>query len=305
MKAYFGRQRRMQLSALIVGGLLYGSTASAAAVVADTAADLNHAIRVEESRLTLDVWTPPVPAAGHISLMSYLGSYALLPPPPSSEQTATAFTTRLFGTTSDQEYADAHVRQTDGTYRFTKDSTITYNNTADEDAGVIHPLEDVKIDASDHVLSVVTNTRDRGNAAAIKNSGKNLDIKAGTLRLLTNADDKKYLDYVWGLRNESGTTAVSGMTEADAVGYRSARAVEATAGTVTLEGLKAKVNDRGDDSMSLLAGTSGQIFVNVKDAAAGSHTVNLIGNIGAMGEASRIDAAMVNQDSGLSGLAFG
>ncbi|MFC2377345.1 MAG: hypothetical protein ACFNLS_05320, partial [Lancefieldella sp.] len=233
-----------------------------------------------------------------------LGSLLCASTTSAEEQTA-SFTTQVSGTASDQEYIDAGVKQTDGTYRFTKDSKITYKNPSNATIGAVRPSEDLKIDASDHVLSILTNSNDRGNAAAIKNNDKSLDIKAKTLRLLTNENDKSYLDYAWGLLNKSGTVSISGMTEIEAIGYISARAVEAEAGTVSFEGLRTKVNDRGDDSMSLLTGTSGQIFVNVKNGTAGNHTVNLIGNIGAMGEASRIDLAMTKQDSSLNGLTFG
>ena len=199
------------------------------------------------------------------------------------------------GTTADQEYIDAHVRQADGTYRFTKDSTINYANTDDEDAGVISPTEDVKIDASGHVLTVETKVDGAQKAAAIKNTGKKLNITADTLRLLTNKNEVSDAVNSWGILNENGTTDVSGLTEIDATGYGSSRAVEATEGTVTLEGLKAKAATY-DDATALFTGSTGQIYVNAKDGSAGSHTVKLDGNVGAMGEASRIDVAMVNKD---------
>ena len=231
----------------------------------------------------------------------------ITPPNPGNEQTKTVFTTRLFGTASDQEYADANVKQADGTYRFTKDSTINYDNSDANSVGVIMPQEDVDVDASDKTLIVRTNTEGGSEAAAtaaIKNTGKQLQIKAGTLRLLANENEDRYPEYAWGILNESGITTISGMTEIKAVGYSSSRAVEATEGKVTLEGLNAKVAPN-DDALALLAGSSGQIFVNAKDGAAGSHIVKIDGNVGAMGAASRIDVAMVNQDSGLNGLAFG
>ncbi|WP_295164668.1 autotransporter outer membrane beta-barrel domain-containing protein [Selenomonas sp. F0473] len=227
------------------------------------------------------------------------------PPPPPEEQTETEFTTRLFGSESkDKAYVDAHVRQADGTYRFTKDSTISYANTDNEDAGVITPTEDVRLDASTHTLTVETKVHGAQKAAAIKNTGKKLNITADTLRLLTNKNEVSDALNSWGILNESGTTNVSGLTEIDATGYESSRAVEATEGTVTLEGLKAKVATY-DDATALFTGSTGQIYVNAKDGSAGSHTVKLDGNVGAMGEASRIDVAMVNKDSGVNGLAFG
>ncbi|WP_156804657.1 autotransporter outer membrane beta-barrel domain-containing protein [Selenomonas sp. F0473] len=227
------------------------------------------------------------------------------PPPPPEEQTETEFTTRLFGSESkDKAYVDAHVRQADDTYRFTKDSTISYANTDNEDAGVITPTEDVRLDASTHTLTVETKVHGAQKAAAIKNTGKKLNITADTLRLLTNKNEVSDALNSWGILNESGTTNVSGLTEIDATGYESSRAVEATEGTVTLEGLKAKVATY-DDATALFTGSTGQIYVNAKDGSAGSHTVKLDGNVGAMGEASRIDVAMVNKDSGVNGLAFG
>ena len=236
------------------------------------------------------------------------GSYTPAPPtpptPPSGEQTKTEFTTRLLGTDSDQEYIDANVRQADGTYRFTKDSNIRYTNTEDEDAGVITPTKDVKIDASGHTLTVETKVDGAQKAAAIKNAGKKLNIAADTLRLFTNKNEVSDAGYSWGILNESGTTNISGLAEIDATGYESSRAVEATEGTVTLEGLKARVAAY-NDAVALFTGTTGQIYVNAKDGSAGSNTVKLDGNVGAMGETSRIDVAMVNKDSGVNGLAFG
>ena len=235
------------------------------------------------------------------------GSYVYTPavdPSPGTEQTKTEFATRILGKDSDQEYIDANVRQADGTYRFTKDSRIRYTNDDEEDIGVIHPSEDVKIDASDHELVVATNTEPGGKTAVIKNSGKKLDIKAGKLRLEANDPDESGPEYSWGILHESGTTTISGMTEIGAIGYTSSRAVEAKDGTVMLEGLKARTTAY-EEALALLAGSTGRISVNVKNNAAGSHTVKLDGDVGAMGEASRIDVAMVNQDSGLNGLAFG
>ena len=224
---------------------------------------------------------------------------------PSSEgQTKTEFATRILGKDSDQEYIDANVRQADGTYRFTKDSRIRYTNDDEEDIGVIHPSEDVKIDASDHELVVATNTEPGGKTAVLKNSGKKLDIKAGKLRLEANDPDESGPEYSWGILHESGTTTISGMTEIGAIGYTSSRAVEAKDGTVMLEGLKARTTAY-EEALALLAGSTGRISVNVKNNTAGSHTVKLDGDVGAMGEASHIDVAMVNQNSGLNGLAFG
>ena len=280
MEAFFSKKKRMRLSALIVGGMLCASSASAAELVAAGEADAAQADLAAESSHAVSLRRAPAEAAPD-------------------------FTAPLLGTEGDQAYIDANVRQADGTYRFTKDSLIFYQNEKDEDLGAIRLLADLKIDAANHILTVKTNTTmgSQGKAAAIQNNGKNLDIKAGTLRLLTNVAPQRP-GYAWGILNESGTTTISGMTEIDSYGLTTTHAVEAKTGTVTLEGLKAKTVDR-PGSMALLAGTSGQIFVNAAGGTAGSHIVNLDGNVGAMGDASRIDVAMMNQDSGLNGLAFG
>ena len=56
-------------------------------------------------------------------------------------------------------WAAAHVKQADGTYRFTKDSTITYKNGSDMNMGAIKPNVDVTIDAAERTLTVKTGGR--------------------------------------------------------------------------------------------------------------------------------------------------
>ena len=240
------------------------------------------------------------------------GGYAYTPavdPPPSTEQTTTEFTKRLFGTTSDQEYIDANVRQADGTYRFTKDSTITYQNATDMNRGAIKPNTDVHIDTADRVLTVKSGGKRASvkDGAAIANDGKTLDIKAKTLKLLVNdMTSVSPLQTAWGIRTTGNSvTNISGMTEIDVDGTKVSKAVQAYGGTVTLDGLRAKTNTASEDAVTLDARNNGRINVNVKNGTSGSSEVMLDGNIAAIDSGSRVDAALTRGTSYLNGLVFG
>ena len=167
------------------------------------------------------------------------GSYVYTPE--AEGQTTTQFTKRILGTTADQEYIDAHVRQADGTYRFTKDSTIMYDTVTDVGAGAIAPEADLHIDASGHALTVHTNIMPPATeeAAAIKNDGRNINVKADKTSLFVNMNAHILSHRAKGIFNQSGTINISGMTEIGVTTASSVRAVEAEAGTVTLEGLQA------------------------------------------------------------------
>ena len=237
------------------------------------------------------------------------GGYAYTPavdPPPGTEQTKTEFTTRILGAT-DQEYVDARVKQADGTYRFTKDSTITYQNDTSTNRGAIKPSEDVRIDAADRVLTIKSGgLADVKDGAAIANYGKNLEIKAKTLKLLVNdTTSVAPLQTAWGILSTGGTTNVSGMTEIEVAGTERSKAVQAYGGTVTLEGLRAKTNSASGNAATLDVQGDGRINVNVKDGAIGNAEVMLDGNIAARESGSRVDAALTSGTSYLKGLAFG
>ncbi|EJP30244.1 autotransporter beta-domain protein [Selenomonas sp. FOBRC9] len=237
------------------------------------------------------------------------GSYTTTSPtPPSTEQTTTEFTTRLRGTDSDQEYIDANVRQVDGTYRFTKDSTITYQNDQGGLRSTIIPNEDVHIDATDRVLTIKNGSGIASvtQGAAIANSGKTLDIKAKTLKLLVNdTTSVAPLQTAWGILSMGGTTNISGMTEIDVAGTERSKAIQAYGGTVTLEGLRAKANAASKDAVTLDVQGDGRINVNVKDGTVGSSEVMLDGNITARESGSRVDAALTTGTSYIKGLISG
>ena len=130
----------MQLSALLVGGLLYGSAASAAAVAADEAADLHQADSEADSSLALDAGMPFGSVARHISLRSYRGGYSLLSPPLGGGQTTTEFTASITNDAAhDAPYTAAGVRKGDGNYVFTKDTTIKRKGTEPIPGGTYVP----------------------------------------------------------------------------------------------------------------------------------------------------------------------
>ncbi|ANR69883.1 hypothetical protein AXF19_01985 [Selenomonas sp. oral taxon 126] len=234
------------------------------------------------------------------------GGYAYTPQ--SEGQTTAEFTKRLFGTT-DQEYVDAHVKQADGTYRFTKDSTITYQNKTDMNMGAVKPNADVVIDAKDRTLTVKSGSgRDSAKeSAAIWNDGKKLDVTAGTLRLLVNDSVSQHpLATASGIRTTGkGATTIKGMTEIDVGGTKVSKAVYAMGGTVTLDGLTAKTNAAAEDAAALYAQNDGHISVNIDHNNAGMGTVTLDGHIVAKDAASRVDAAIYGKSSHLKGFVYG
>ena len=213
---------------------------------------------------------------------SYLYTPAVEPPPPSTEQTTTEFTTRLLGADADQEYIDANVRQADGTYRFTKDSNITYQNDVSGLRGTITTRADIHIDAADRVLTIKNGSGITSvtQGAGIVNTGKALDIKAKTLKLLVNDSTSAVpLQTTWGILSTGGATNISGTTEIDVAGTDRSKAVQAYGGTVTLEGLHAKVNAASQDAATLDVQGNGRINLNIKDGTVGSSEVMLDGSI--------------------------
>ena len=239
---------------------------------------------------------------------SYLYTPAVEPPPPSTEQTTTEFTTRLLGADADQEYIDANVRQADGTYRFTKDSNITYQNDVSGLRGTITTRADIHIDAADRVLTIKNGSGITSvtQGAGIVNTGKALDIKAKALKLLVNDSTSTVpLQTTWGIFSTGGATNISGTTEIDVAGTDRSKAVQAYGGTVTLEGLHAKVNAASQDAATLDVQGNGRINLNIKDGTVGSSEVMLDGNIVSRESDSRVDAALTTGTSYLKGLISG
>ena len=231
------------------------------------------------------------------------------PPPSGEEQTETAFTTQLSGK-QDDEYIDAKVKQDDGSYRFTKDSTITYKNNSASRRGAILPKTDLNIDASGRILTIKTGGAQENvtEAAGVRLTPRKMtQIKAGTLRLLVNEEPSAgSLKKAYGIQGDKGSLTITGMTEMDVAGTEVSRGVSVFMDdSVTLDGLRMKVNTAAADAAALYTGYTGRISVNAKDGAAGSSLVQLGGDVVVKDAQGRIDLALVGSSSYLRGLAFG
>ena len=243
-----------------------------------------------------------------ITFASEKGSYSASTPPASNKA---EFTTQLTGDEDmDEEYVDAHVRQDDDSYRFAKDSTITYQNNSASKSGAILSRKNLKIDASGHVLTIKTGG---GSARITEAAGirltptKKIDIKADTLRLFVNDENSiDPLKTAYGIKGDKGTLTISGMTEIEAGGTEVSHGVHAYMDDrVTLEGLSAKVNTAAADASALYVGYTGRLSVNVKNGTVDGSAVRLDGNVVSQDTQSRIDVALADSASYVKGLAFG
>lgn len=96
--------------------------------------------------------------------------------PQEGEQNSTEITSGLTGTAADSEYTAANIRQNDGSYNFTKSTTIDV-----EDSTAIDAAANIKINAEDAALTL--------NAKqGIVTNGKNVDIAARTLYISAKED---------------------------------------------------------------------------------------------------------------------
>ena len=94
-------------------------------------------------------------------------------------------------------------------------------------------------------------------------------------------------------------------SEIEVGGTKVSKAVQASGGTVTFEGLSAKTNAASDDAAALFAQNDGRISVNVKGGDPEDNTVALDGNIAAKDAASYVDVALRGESSYLKGIAYG
>ena len=235
------------------------------------------------------------------------GGYAYTPAV-DPEQTKTAFTSRILGTSADQEYTDANVRLSDGTYLFTKDSSITYQNDAGT-VGAVRPNADIRLDAEDRALTIKSGgrTSDVKEAAAIINDdGKAIEIKTKELKLLVNDETSAApLQFAWGIRATGGTTSISGTTDIEVSGTKDSRAVHASGGTVTLANLRAKTNAAAEDAVALFAQNDGRIEVNTRPDGTGDSVVMLDGDIVSKDAESQVELGLQGKGSYIKGLAYG
>ena len=108
-----------------------------------------------------------------------------------TEQTTSAFDTPLTGNLlNDWSYAEAGVRQEDGTYVFTKDTTISVANLTNDKSNIVNHyspisvVEDMEIDAEGHKLTLEMAGEGTKEAFELINrTGKNIQITADKLEL--------------------------------------------------------------------------------------------------------------------------
>jgi len=96
--------------------------------------------------------------------------------PQEGEQNSTEITSGLTGTASDSEYTAANIRQNDGSYNFTKSTTIDV-----EDGTAIDAAANIKINAEDAALTLDAKQ-------GIVTNGQNVDIEARTLYISAKED---------------------------------------------------------------------------------------------------------------------
>lgn len=218
-----------------------------------------------------------------------------------TEQTTSAFDTPLTGNLlNDWSYAEAGVRQEDGTYVFTKDTTISVANLTNDKSNIVNHyspisvVEDMKIDAEGHKLTLEMAGEGTKEAFELINrTGKNIQITADKLEL-TNGGITCFHDGVINLTGnltgnlpanskegillyDGGKMTVTGETN-----------LKTKQQTVFVNGKEAELNLRGgyissEDEYALHA-TNGIINANVvmdNDEISGADTENLVikGNI--------------------------
>lgn len=218
-----------------------------------------------------------------------------------TEQTTSAFDTPLTGNLlNDWSYAEAGVRQEDGTYVFTKDTTISVANLTNDKSNIVNHyspisvVEDMEIDAEGHKLTLEMAGEGTKEAFELINrTGKNIQITADKLEL-TNGGITCFHDGVINLTGnltgnlpanskegillyDGGKMTVTGETN-----------LKTKQQTVFVNGKEAELNLRGgyissEDEYALHA-TNGIINANVvmdNDEISGADTEDLVikGNI--------------------------
>jgi len=208
----------------------------------------------------------------------YIPKEEPLPPVPTpQEQDVTEFNTPITGGT-DQEYVDHHVKQNDGTYKFTKDSVI---NIEKDNQHPIQTGENIIVDAAGKTLTLVN----KGSALRVgihDPTNKSVDITAG--KLIIQAESTGGLNRAYGIWNNADVS-VHGDTEINAKAGDWCYAVSSSGRAKTnFEGLKASVNKDAKDSLALKATTGSVISVNAKDETVGVSEVQINGDISTVKE---------------------
>ena len=198
-------------------------------------------------------------------------------------QTITEFGKAITGG-QDKLYIDSGVKQKDGTYKFTKDSTITIDDTV---SGETYP---VNTDGGDKVIvnaegkTLTLNSKGKGLRVGIQSvlkNNKKIDITAG--KLIVNAETQSGMSRAYGiwLAGNNSTLDIHGDTEITANGNDWSYGVLAgQEAKINLEGVKIRVNNAAKESGALKGTAKSIISVNVKDRnTPGDKTVDIVGDV--------------------------
>ena len=210
------------------------------------------------------------------------GQYLYTPAIDESGQTVTEFNKAITGGT-DQLYVDAGVKQADGTYKFTKDSIVTIDDTV---LGETYPVntdggDKVIVNAEGKKLTLVS----RGNAlragiqTLLKNN-KKIDITAD--KLIINAENTKGMSRAYGIwfAGNSSALDIHGDTEITSKANDwSYGILLGQTSKANFDGLKVSVSKGAKESAALKGTGKSVLSVNVKNDTAGSSSVRLDGEV--------------------------
>lgn len=210
------------------------------------------------------------------------GQYLYTPAEDESGQTVTEFGRAITGGT-DQLYVDAGVKQADGTYKFTKDSTITIEDTV---LGETYPVNTdggnkVIIDAEGKKLTLVSKGKGlRAGIQTVLKNNKKIDITAD--KLIINAENTAGMSRAYGIwfsGNSSildihGDTKITSKANDWSYGVLLGQASKAN-----FDGLKVSVSKEAKESAALKGTGQSVISVNVQGDTAGSNSVQLDGEV--------------------------
>lgn len=210
------------------------------------------------------------------------GQYLYTPAQDEGGQTVTEFSRAITGGT-DQPYVDAGVKQADGTYKFTKDSTITID---DKILGETYP---VNTDGGDKVIihaegkNLTLASKGKGLRAGIHTllkSNKKVDITAD--KLIINAENTKGMSRAYGVwfAGNSSTLDVHGDTEITSKANDwSYGVLLGQTSKANFDGLKVSVSKEAKESAALKGTGKSVLSVNVQGNTSGSRSVQLDGEI--------------------------
>ena len=196
---------------------------------------------------------------------------------PTPGQTVTDFTSSITGGT-DKPYVDGGVKQTDGSYLFTKDSKITLTS-----GNVIQPgyNSTININAAGKVLTADVNGSKLLTGIYNTSSNGNVNITADKTIFNINNDNKEYIQKAYGIwmNSDGGKVTISGLTEINTNAADLSYGINASYGSIQLDGLHVTVNKDAVDADSLYIDGNSKVAVNVKDGSTGTNEVKIDGDI--------------------------